>query len=527
MGANTGHALIKTSLRSAGLISLMLLLTSRLLGLLRESAQAAAFGTSGVADAVVLMLTLPDWLTGFIAGGALSYVLLPLWARQSPAAQLASEKAVWNALLAFGLAMALTLWLARGPLLSALAPGLAAPWSDLGRQGLSYAALALPLALWAALWSTRAQYVRDFPGLYGANLVVNGVLIGALYSMLIIKVPSASAIDTLGWTLLLAMAMRIGWLGWRRRRYEAALLVGYVDTSSSQVTGLPDMRTWLWASLITGIPLALPFITRAFVSLDGAGMLAMFSYAWKLVELPQILAIQLAATLTFPGIAAAHADSSVSHKEKTDRMRSAFALAWTLACMATAALLVAAQEVALLLFGWGQMEPAAITQLAQWARIGSWCLLPQALIAVASTVLAAQHRLHAAAAIWGLGLIALLTGATAVGGTGTTQMKLLVAVLLLVAVCLLAALKSPMGQALPLRLMVLTAGGLAILAVAVAYWTGGSATGHPAANQWASSGLHRRAAILAGPLLLATLSALCMGLLAAICSADLRRILRR
>jgi len=90
MGANTGHELIKTSLRSAGLISLMLLLTSRLLGLLRESAQAAAFGTSGMADAVVLMLTLPDWLTGFIAGGALSYVLLPLWARQSPAAQWAS-----------------------------------------------------------------------------------------------------------------------------------------------------------------------------------------------------------------------------------------------------------------------------------------------------------------------------------------------------------------------------------------------------------------------------------------------------
>ena len=38
----------------AGALSLALLLASRLLGLARESAQAAAFGTSGLADVAVL-----------------------------------------------------------------------------------------------------------------------------------------------------------------------------------------------------------------------------------------------------------------------------------------------------------------------------------------------------------------------------------------------------------------------------------------------------------------------------------------
>ena len=42
----------------AGVLSLALLLASRLLGLLRESAQAAAFGASGAGDVATLVLTL-------------------------------------------------------------------------------------------------------------------------------------------------------------------------------------------------------------------------------------------------------------------------------------------------------------------------------------------------------------------------------------------------------------------------------------------------------------------------------------
>jgi len=71
----------------AGALSLALLLASRLLGLARESAQAAAFGTSGLGDVAVLMLALPDWLAGLLASGALAYVLLPHWAN-SPVAGL-------------------------------------------------------------------------------------------------------------------------------------------------------------------------------------------------------------------------------------------------------------------------------------------------------------------------------------------------------------------------------------------------------------------------------------------------------
>ena len=58
----------------AGLLSLMLLLASRVLGVLRETALAAALGSSGMADVVIVMLTLPDWLAGVLVSGALADV---------------------------------------------------------------------------------------------------------------------------------------------------------------------------------------------------------------------------------------------------------------------------------------------------------------------------------------------------------------------------------------------------------------------------------------------------------------------
>ncbi|ROZ72787.1 hypothetical protein EEB15_18945, partial [Ramlibacter sp. WS9] len=164
----------------AGALSLALLLASRLLGLLRESAQAAAFGTSAFADVVVLMLTLPDWLAGVLASGALAYVLVPAWAGKAPAQVAASQRRVAWCLLGGGGVLALLLFIAREPALALLAPGLPVAMQPIAAAALAWSALALPAALLAALWTTRLQHERDFTGMYSANLVVNAVLIAAI-----------------------------------------------------------------------------------------------------------------------------------------------------------------------------------------------------------------------------------------------------------------------------------------------------------------------------------------------------------
>ncbi|WP_040894015.1 hypothetical protein, partial [Verminephrobacter aporrectodeae] len=63
---------------------------------------------------------------------------------------------------------------------------------------------------------------------------------------------------------------------------------------------LPGWRIWTWAALGAGLPLALPFVARTLASGAGEGALASFNYAWKLVELPLVLAVQLVAALAFP-----------------------------------------------------------------------------------------------------------------------------------------------------------------------------------------------------------------------------------
>lgn len=518
-------------LLKAGVVSLVLLLASRVLGLLRESAQAAAFGASGLADAVVLMLALPDWITGLVAAGALSYVLLPLWAQQSAAAQAESERRVARALLAIGAVLALLLAGGRLGVLAALAPGLSGPARDAAARGLIYAAMALPLALLAALWSTRAQHRRDFVGLYAANLVVNGVLVTALF-FIAMKPDSEPAIDRLGLVLLLAMAARLWWLAARRR--------GWVDGAAApeaaaapapagarpRSTPLPGTAVWLWAALAAGLPLALPFAARSMASAAGEGALTTFNYAWKLVELPLVLAVQLAASLSFPGIAAAYAAALGSPAERAaaeSRVRAAMALAWTLACMAAAGLIVGADALAMLLFGWGRMPAEALVPLAQWARVGAWSLLPQALIAVALTALASQARLRVAALVWALGLATLLASNLALPASGRAQMAALDAVLALVAVGLLALLGPGLGalrRLLPLRLMLATGAVLLACSVGVAAWgvDGAAADGAGwAARLWA----------LRGPLGGAVGAAALVGAVAALSGLPGRRWLRR
>lgn len=436
----------------AGVLSLALLLASRLLGLVRESVQAAAFGASGMGDVAVLMLTLPDWVAGVAASGALAYVLLPLWAHEEGARIAASQRRLGRWLVAAGFALALALALAREPVAGWLAAGLPPELLDHAATALAWSAAGVPLALLAALWVTRLQHERDFIGLYSANLVVNGVLIAALAVAWLASPLPGTAVLVLGLGLLLAMGARLGWLHARQRPFRAAA------PQAADSMALPPALVWLWAAAAAGLPLALPFAARSLASQEAPGALATFNYAWKLVELPLVLAIQLVGTLALGPIARAVRSGDAA--ETATNLRRGFALAWALACAAVAGLLLASPAVAQLLFGWGRMEPEALAELARWGRIGAWSLLPQALVTIALAALAAQERLRVAVLGYAVALAALLLARPAEGAVLMVWLDLLWAG---IALLLLHALR-PAGQGwLPWR--ALGAAGGALLAV--------------------------------------------------------------
>ena len=437
----------------AGALSLALLVASRLLGLLRESAQAAAFGASGQGDVAVLMLALPDWLAGVLASGALAYVLLPAWARQPPQQVAHSQRVLARALLVMGTVLALVLMAARMPALDLLASGLNPQLREPASQALVWSALAVPLALLAALWTTRLQHEGEFVGMYAANLVVNAVVIATLF-----VVAGAQSLAGLGVGLLCAMAVRLVWLRWRM----TAACPHPGPLPEGQAVEMPRAGTWMWAALAAGLPLALPFAARSIASHAGEGALATFNYAWKLVELPLLLAIQLVATLAFPAIARAMATSGA---DAVRPLRSGFALAWTLACAAAAGLLIAAPAVARLLFGWGRMQPEALVRVAEWGRVGAWGLLPQALIAVGLTALAARGKMHAPVAAYAVALVALF-GAGAVGVSDGARLMLIINVLLVgVAGVVMSALGPLARSTVPWRTLAIAGAALVVCAL--------------------------------------------------------------
>jgi putative peptidoglycan lipid II flippase len=393
-------------------------------------------------------------------------VLVPAWAGQAPAAVAAIQRAVAWILLAIGGVLALLLWVWRFPAITWLAGGLPPAMVPLAAQALVWSALALPAALLAGLWATRLQHERDFTGMYTANLVVNAILIAAIVWA---GTRAGEAISWLGGGLLAAMLLRLAWLRSRSPMPQTAL-----EPVGTNRAALPAPAVWLWAVLSAGLPLALPFAARSIASQEGEGALATFNYAWKLVELPLILAIQLVATLAFPPIAKALAagDSAAT----AAAVRNAIALSWALACAATAGLLVGAPAIAQLLFGWGRMEPQSLTRVAHWGAIGAWGLLPQALIAVALTVLAARGHMRLAVMAYGLALALLLAYPAWGAGDGAGLMVLLNVLLGGVAVTVVLALgRKEMGAWLPWRSMAISLACLLVLAgLATQAWLPGA-----------------------------------------------------
>ena len=464
----------------AGVLSLGLLLASRLLGLLRETAQAAAFGTSGLADVAVLMLSLPDWLTGVAVSGALAYVLVPAWAGRTPGQVDHLQRRVAVA-LGFGGALAATAGVILcDPLARWLAGGLQGSMAQAAAEGLVWSAAALPLALMAALWGTRLQHERDFLGLYASNLVVNLLMIGAIAFAGVSLGASAAttapgpAVFALGGGLLVAMAARLVWQAWRLPRKAGH--------DGSMPLAVPGPGPWAWAILSAGLPLALPFLARSLASQQGQGALATFSYAWKLVELPLMLAIQLVATLAFPAVARA-VTQGLDDAQARAPVRLAFFLAFSLACACAAGLMVGAGGLAQVLFGWGRMDPLDLERVAQWGQVAALGLLPQAVAAVALTVLASQARLRPAALLYALALLTLAGAAMKGPADGALLMAWLNAVFAFVAIGLLVALGPQATRCLPWMAMAWPLG--AMLLVAAAARAAGGTSGLPAATQLA------------------------------------------
>jgi putative peptidoglycan lipid II flippase len=374
------------------LAGLLLMLGSRVLGLLRESALAATFGATAMADLAVTLIGLPDLLVGLMAAGALSLVLLPHWAAQEPAQRWRSQQRAMHAGVLAVLVAAAVAAVAWPLTLRVLSPGVLNQLPAAAVPALWLALLASPMAMAASVWATRSQAESDMVGFFGGNFIFNAFVMSGLVLAAWGLEPAALCV---GGAVLLACAVRAAW-SWHRVK-------GVVSQPLTAPPHAPRSRSqWLWlggsAVIVSATPMLLPVAARAAASEGGAGDLAVFAYAWKLVELPWMAGIQLVASIAFARVATVvHADGLSAGADGV--LMRAFGVALAVSLVTAALLLFAAAPLASGLFGWGRMvaHPEELAEVTRLASEGAWALPALAISAVGATVIASAGRLHAAA----------------------------------------------------------------------------------------------------------------------------------
>lgn len=388
----------------AGLWALVWLLASRVLGLLRETALAASLGASAEADVALLVISLPDVLVGLLAGGALSLVLLPAWARLDAYGRWALQQAVLKGATCLAIAVALAAAALTPWMLPALAAGAHTAPFAMATWGLALAAC--PLAMASAVWATRCQAQTDMTGLYVGNLIFNAVVISALCGVAVLGV-APEALLWVGAAVVLACAARLAWAWQRVRPFRAS-----IDPVSHQgaLTEALNPQLVMAAVVASAVPLLLPFAARSAASVAGAGALASFGYAWKLVELPWVLGVQVVSTVAFARVAQVVSPQGLA-PGAIGVLRKAFGSALAIGVGAAALLVLAAEPLATGLFGWGRMADAhtALAAVASQARIGALALPALAVVAVGTTVVASAGRLRGLA--WASAAVVALFGA--------------------------------------------------------------------------------------------------------------------
>lgn len=361
------------SLFTASALIAIGMLAGRLLGLLREMLLAAQFGISDIADQAVLLLIVPDFITSAFIGSAASAALLPAFAARTPheACKLFHE-CTFISVAAFSM-LALLLYLVTG-------------W-NIPSAAWALTLLALPLSAATAIFTAYLQYRGRFVVPAFATVIFNSVIIIGLWA-------GGSALAFLATSIALAAFVRLSAhiIAYLRLQTQSA---GYAPRQLDK----PLLRTYATA-MSTGLLGLLPtYVPYALIAASGAGV-AVFNYALKLVLMPALLAQTIAQMAVLPWLVAARKDRDATSLATLHAQT--LQLAALAASVGALSLILCAPSLATLCFGYGQMTPPDIQQIAQNFTVGVLAMPAMLVVTLLQSMLYASGNARAAfvASLW-------------------------------------------------------------------------------------------------------------------------------
>jgi putative peptidoglycan lipid II flippase len=345
----------------AAALVMALFALSRLLGVVRQMAIAAQFGTGGDLDAYLAAARIPETIFLIVAGGALGSAFIPAFTGHLTQEDRAGA---WR-LTSSVINLAVIASTVTAGLVAILAPtlvrALIAPGFDSQQQALTVSLLRLMLLS---------------PIIFGVSGVAMGALNAHQHFFLPALAPSLYNLSIIGGTLILGPRLGV-------RGIALGVVAGSALHLLVQVPGLvrhgaryfptlglqhPSVREVgrLMAPRVLGtaiVQLNL-VVNTSLASEMGTGAISAITYAWLLMLLPQGIFAQAVGTAAFPTFAAQAA------RGERERMRRALAATLRAVCFlsipATMGLLVLGQPLVALLFERGAFNASSTADVV-WA----------------------------------------------------------------------------------------------------------------------------------------------------------------
>jgi putative peptidoglycan lipid II flippase len=323
---------------------------SRVLGAGREMVLTRVLGASAEADAYKAAFLLPDLLNYFLAGGAFSIAFMPfytrLWKREGDAGADRFLAVVFGTTGALVIAVTVLLWLGAYPIVAALFPNFSdeqtALTAHLTRVLLPGQIFFVSGGVLRGALMARGRFASQSlaPVVYNLAIIAGGLALGTRIGA-----------EGFAWGALvgaIAGAFGTAWL--EIRRVPEIRLFARIDLKD------PALHGYLAAvlPLVAGVTLgtADDWFGRIFGGLLGAGAIASLGYARQLMLLPVGIIGQSIATAALPTLAD-HASGGRDH-ELHETLLGALRAGLSLACLASAASLIFAGPLVMLLYQGGR-----------------------------------------------------------------------------------------------------------------------------------------------------------------------------
>jgi putative peptidoglycan lipid II flippase len=366
---------------SASAVLSVALLAGRLSGLLRELTLASLFGVTPDADAAVLLLTIPDLFVNLLISGGLSAALVPRFNGLSASEGMKLFRQASFAITAVFALIGLLLAVWPAAIFKVLSPGLNLPLAT-GATALMCVAAALPLAgasgIAGAYLNAKQRYFVTGCG----TLLFNASLLVTLFA----ASGSAAPLTLLSVGIVFGAAVRWGAqvVTLPKDIWRATVAPSVVDSTL--------LRAFTAATVASGLMLLAPILVRAMASTLGAGTIASFNYAQKLVELPVAILIGSISTVALTRISALVAEGQSARAITTVVRDTKYALLVAIAVVALG--IWFADSVVHIVFSRGEMNLDALARVTGLTQIALLAVPLVAVSGMATAFLNANNMTH-------------------------------------------------------------------------------------------------------------------------------------